>query len=128
MAAEFLDFRRSQTAATASAAKCVMLFASSIPCRPVQALAFPEFTTMAWADFRAARFALIFTGAAQTWLLVNIPATVAGTSETIRARSRFFPLSDPLPVPSFLMSQKTAAVLKPSGAQMDPGIFLTTLD
>src|ERR1700693_60943 len=40
------------------------------------------------------------------------------------ARSRFFPFSDPLPVPSFLISQKTAAALKPRGAQIEPEIVL----
>src|SRR5438128_3866484 len=88
----------------------------------MQAFAFPELTTIARANFLAARRPLIFTGAAQTWLVVNIPATAAGRSETIRARSRFCPFSDPLPVPSFLMSQKTEAHLKPRGAQIEPGI------
>ena len=77
---------------------------------------------MAWAKFCAAHFALTFTGAAQTWFAVNIPATAAGTSETISARSSFFPFSEPLPVPSRLMSQKTAAARNPSGAQIDPGV------
>src|ERR1700736_390813 len=109
--------------ASALAASSVMRRASTIPCRPVQALAFPEFTTIARADCFAARCRVIFTGAAQTWLVVNTPATDAGTSDTIKARSRFRPFSEPLPVPSFLMSQKTAAHLKPGGAQIEPGIF-----
>src|SRR5205823_423966 len=79
---------------------------------------------MARADFLAARWRLIFTGAAQTWFVVNIPATAAGTSETINARSSFRPFSEPLPVPSFLMSQKTDAHLKPRGAQIEPEIRL----
>ena len=61
-----------------------------------------------------------FTGAAQTWLVVNIPATVAGVSETMSARSRFWPLFEPLPVPSFLMSQNTPLARKPLGATMEP--------
>src|SRR5439155_2646666 len=66
-----------------------------------------------------------FTGAAQTWLVVNIPATVARTSETISARSRFLPFCEPLPVPSRLMSQKTPEARKPLGATMEPGTFLS---
>src|SRR6185369_16439711 len=54
--------------------------------------------------------------------VVNSPATVAGTSEMISARSRFNPLSDPLPVPSRLMSQKTPDARKPFGATIDPRI------
>src|SRR5205807_364057 len=70
-----------------------------------------------------ARFrALIFTGGAQTRFVVNTPAAAAGKSDTIRARSSLRPFSEPLPVPSFLMSQKTAAHRKPRGAQMDAGI------
>ena len=57
-------------------------------------------------------------------LVVNIPAIAAGTSETISARSRFCPFSEPLPVPSSLMSQKTAAALKPRGSQIEPEIVL----
>src|SRR4051794_10865863 len=62
------------------------------------------------------------TGAAQTWFVVNRPATTAGTSETMSARSRFLPLFEPLPVPSRLMSQKTPEVLKPCGAITEPDI------
>src|SRR5580693_4820140 len=100
-----------------------MRHASLNPCAPVAALAFPEFTTIARANFLAARCRLIFTGAAQTWLVVNIPATAAGTSETINAKSFLRPFSEPLPVPSLLMSQKTAAHLKPRGAQIEPEVF-----
>src|SRR5271156_6804802 len=66
----------------------------------------------------------VFTGAAQTWFVVNIPATVAGVAETMSARSRFGPLFEPLPVPSFLMSQKTPLARKPLGATREPGISL----
>src|ERR1035438_9572319 len=54
-----------------------------------------------------------------------MPATVAGASETMRARSRFFPLSEPLPVPRRLMSQKTPAARKPCGARIEPGIAVS---
>src|ERR1017187_5865508 len=54
-----------------------------------------------------------------------MPATVAGASETMRAMSRFFPLSEPLPVPRRLMSQKTPAARKPCGARMEPGISVS---
>ena len=47
------------------------------------------------------------------------PATVAGTSDTISARSRFCPLSEPLPVPRRLMSQNTPLARKPRGATTD---------
>src|SRR6185437_11390445 len=53
-----------------------------------------------------------------------MPATVDGTSETMSARSRFFPFCEPLPVPIRLMSQKTPAARKPFGATMEPGICL----
>jgi hypothetical protein len=89
-------------------------------------LAFPELTTIARANFLAAFRALTFTGAAQTWLVVNIPATAAGMSDTINARSSFRPFSEPFPVPMRLMSQNTAATLNPRGAQMEPGICLKT--
>ena len=94
--------------------------ASLSPWEPVQALAFPELATIACARprFRWARQTL--TGAAHTWLVVNIPAAVAGTSDTINAKSRFLPLSDPFPVPRRLISQNTPAARKPFGAVTDP--------
>ncbi|MEY2550923.1 MAG: hypothetical protein QOG12_1067 [Verrucomicrobiota bacterium] len=49
-----------------SAVICVINFASANPRAPVQALAFPELTTIPRAEFRFACFALTFTGAAQT--------------------------------------------------------------
>src|ERR1017187_2885753 len=54
-----------------------------------------------------------------------MPATVAGASETMRARSRFFPLSEPLPVPRRLMSQNTPAARKPCGARIELGIAVS---
>src|SRR5438874_1891942 len=101
-----------------------MASASFQPCLPVQALALPELTTMACAMPFLTRSMQTFTGAAQTWLVVNMPATVAGTSETMSARSRFLPFSDPFPVPSRLMSQKTPEARKPLGATMEPGMSL----
>ena len=53
--------------------------------------------------------------------VVNMPATLVGTSLTISVRSRFLPLLDPLPVPSRLMSQKTPLVRNPCGATTAPG-------
>src|ERR1700691_5098797 len=53
-----------------------------------------------------------------------MPAIVAGFAETMRARSRFWPLFEPLPVPSFLMSEKTPLAVKPAGATIDPVISL----
>ena len=98
-----------------------------MPCLPVHALAFPELTTIARAVCRAATFALSFTGAADTRFVVNVPATAAGVSETISARSGLAPLSDPLPVPSVLMPQNTAAASKPRGAQMESGIIFKVI-
>ncbi len=95
-----------------------------MPCRPVQALALPELMTMACATPRFTRSMQTFTGAAQTWLVVNMPATVAGTSETMSARSRFWPFVEPLPVPSRLMSQNTPLARKPCGATIEPLISL----
>src|SRR6266545_5689694 len=99
-----------------------MASASLQPCFPVQALALPELMTMAWAVPFFTRWRQSFTGGAQTWLVVNMPATLAGTSETIRARSRFLPFSEPLPVPRRLMSQKIPEARKPRGATMEPVI------
>ena len=98
--------------ASACSVKRAISRASFRPCLPVQALALPELTTTAWARPFFTRSTQTFTGAAQTWLVVNMPATVAGTSETMSARSRFLPLSEPLPVPRRLMSQKTPAAAK----------------
>src|SRR5471032_354260 len=53
-----------------------------------------------------------------------MPATVAGISETMSARSRFGPLFEPLPVPRRLMSQKTPLARKPFGATIEPEISL----
>src|SRR5205807_10576449 len=116
-----LDFLKQSSLSSADAVSRAIVWASRSPWRPVHALAFPEFTTIARASSLRACCWLIFTGAAQTWLVVNTPATAAGASETIKAKSRFCPFSEPLPVPSFLMSQKTAAHLKPRGAQIEPG-------
>ncbi len=96
--------------------------ASFNPCLPVQALALPELATMAWARPRPTRSRQTFTGAAQVWLVVNMPAAVAGTSDTINARSRLWPFSDPLPVPSRLISQNTPDARKPRGATIEPSI------
>src|SRR5438128_1059492 len=54
------------SAATEAAVNRAICCASAIPCRPVQVFALPELTTMARASFFRARFALTFTGAAQT--------------------------------------------------------------
>ena len=48
------------------ASRAVISSASFIPCLPVQALALPEFTTMAWAIPFFTRGMQTFTGAAQT--------------------------------------------------------------
>src|SRR5262245_31283052 len=63
-----------------------------------------------------------FTGAAQTWLVVNNPATRAIASDTTSAKSFFRPLLEPFPVPIRLISQKTPAARNPRGAVMEPGI------
>src|SRR5258708_4946534 len=106
------------------AATAVISSASRRPRAPVQALALPELTTMARAVDLFARGRLTLTGAAQTWLVVNSPATAAGVSETMSARSRLPPLLDPLPVPRRLMSQKTPEARKPFGAVTEPGMDL----
>src|SRR6185369_443510 len=111
---------RSQRAVSAAISN-----ASLAPCRPVQALALPELTTMAWPIPDPTRLAHTFTGAAQTWLVVNIPATTAGTVDTINARSRFGPLLEPLPVPRRLMSQNTPPARKPWGETIEPGISIS---
>src|SRR5215813_3356656 len=49
-----------------------------------------------------------------------MPATIAGASDTISARSLFCPFSEPFPVPRRLISQKTPEALKPFGATTPP--------
>src|SRR6185503_3028814 len=97
-------------------------FASFNPCLPVHALAFPELTTMTWARPLLRRAIQTFTGAAHTWFVVNMPAAALGTCDRIIAKSRFWPLSEPLPVPNRLMSQNTPLALKPCGATIEPGM------
>ena len=78
---------------------------SFTPCSPVKALALPLLTIMArlvlevWSAFR-----LIGTVGDTTWLSVNTPAAVAGTSETISARSL---------TPFFLRPQATPPARNP---------------
>ena len=107
---------------SAAAASSVIRAASFIPCSPVQALALPELTTTACALPAAARRRQSLTGAAATWLVVNNPAALAGTSDRIKPKSRFFPLFEPFPVPKRLMSQNSPEARKPAGAVTDPGI------
>jgi len=99
--------------------------ASFIPCFPVQAFALPELTTIACARPFFTRSRHTLTGAAQIWFVVNKPATVAGTFDTISPRSRFCPLSEPLPVPIRFMSQNTPEALNPCGATIEPKISIT---
>src|SRR5439155_3425298 len=87
--------------------------------RPVHAFALPEFATIARATPPRTRSMHSRTGAAHTWFVVNMPATAAGPSQTISARSRLAPFSEPRPVPSRLMSQNTPAARKPRGARME---------
>ena len=49
-----------------------------MPCLPVQALALPELTTTTCAVPFFMRSTQIFTGAAQTWLVVNMPGDGRG--------------------------------------------------
>src|SRR6266496_5780113 len=76
---------------------------------------------MACATPLRTRAAQSLTGAAQTWLVVNMPATVAGSSERMNARSGLFPFWDPLPVPRRLISQNTPEARNPFGAVIEPG-------
>ncbi len=62
--------------ASACSVKRAISRASFKPCLPVQALALPELTTTAWALPFLTRSTQTFTGAAQAWLVVNMPATV----------------------------------------------------
>ncbi len=95
-----------------------MARASFSPRSPVQALAFPEFTTIACADALDALGSLTLTGAAQTWFVVNMPATAAGASDTINAMSLL--ADEPLPSPAGLMPQCAPAERKPFGAFTEP--------
>src|SRR3984957_3965674 len=58
-----------------------------MPVAPVQAFAFPLFTTTARISAERRWFAETRTGAAFILLVVNVAAATAGKSETIRARS-----------------------------------------
>ena len=78
--------------------------AAANPASPVQALALPLFTRIAWAWPRRSLCWQRSTGAALTLLVVNTPAAFAGLSATIRARSRR---------PGFLMAASTAAARNP---------------
>ena len=70
--------RRSRSAPAASRH---ISTASISPCRPVQALAFPEFTTIPRNFPPRIRSRPILIGAANTLLVVNTAAAVAGTSQ-----------------------------------------------
>jgi len=115
-----LDCLKQSSLSSANAVSRVIVWASPSPWRPVQALAFPEFTTIARASSLRACCRLIFTGAAQTWFVVNTPATAAGVSETSKRDHAFGPFSEPLPVPSFLMSQENRGAFETRGAQIEP--------
>ena len=77
--------------------------------------------TTACAIPLAIRETQTLTGAAQIWLVVNMPAAEQGTSLTSNAKSRFAPLLDPFPVPNRLISQNTPAALNPRAATTAPG-------
>jgi len=67
----------------------------------------------AHADFPAARCALTFTGAAQNLMVVNIPATPDGISETIKREIALLPFLRALAGTEFLdVAKKLAAALK----------------
>ena len=95
--------RRSGIFSNLAAARLVDRAASN-PRGPLQALALPAFTRMAWAVPARRRAWVITTGAALTRFLVKTPAAAAGVSATIRARSR---------TPGFLMAAAVAANLNP---------------
>ena len=90
--------------------------ASSIPRRPVSALALPLFTTTA-CSLSEFSFIITCTGAALTLLLVNPAHAVAGTSEYKRARSS----------ERYLTPLCTPAALKPCGVVTPPSITSTIL-
>src|SRR5258707_264355 len=84
-----------------------------IPVAPVQAFAFPLFTTTARISAERMLFAQNRTGAALIRLVVNVAAAMAGLSGTIRARSGpgFF---------SPLIPHRTAEARNPLGAVTPP--------
>jgi hypothetical protein len=95
-----------------------------MPCLPVQALALPEFTTTACAAcrlFHAGHANFDRRGA--DLVGGEHAGDGGGVSETMSARSRFWPLLEPLPVPRRLMSQNTPLAEKPLGATMAAGNF-----
>jgi hypothetical protein len=61
--------------------------ASASPCPPIQALAQPEFTTIACARFLAIWLWDKMTGADLIWLVVKTPAALQGTLEQRMAKS-----------------------------------------
>ena len=87
--------------------------ASLTPCSPVQAFAFPLFTTTALALPEVSRAISTRTGAALNALVVNTPAIEHSTSDRIRARSK----------PSFLIPHLTPAAVNPLAAVTPPSIF-----
>src|SRR5579871_5721475 len=89
-----------------------------MPSGPVQALALPLLATIAHALPDFACFMLNFTGAAFTWFVVNVAATVAGLSETMSAMS----LS-----PEALIPPARPAARNPRGAVTQPSTRLHEL-
>ena len=74
-------------ARTSAAAALAIATASSSPCSPVHAFAFPLLTTIA-RNVPPARCRRVTThGAAMTWFVVKIPAALHGRSDAITATS-----------------------------------------
>ena len=105
---------------SSSAALAAVLLTLAAPCSPVAALAFPALTTTARMSLDGNRSRHHFTGAAQTRLVVNVPATEQGPSATSKARSS---------PPEGLMPAFTAPARNPWGMNNEIGslIALTNL-
>src|SRR3954454_5811351 len=100
---------------SASAARVAVRRAFRSPCAPVAALALPALITMARIASEGTRARSQRTGAAQTRLVVNIPAAAHGPSAASTARSS---------PPDGLIPALTAAARKPAGIERGTCSFI----
>lgn len=103
---------------TASAVQAAMRAVSAAPRDPVQAFAFPLLTTTPRENPEASRSRHQSTGAAWTWLVVNTPATAAGSSETHSAMS----FTPPLLIPAWIPADRN-----PAGISADSTICVVVI-
>jgi len=92
------------------------------PWAPLPALSLPELTTMRGRGFICHVAWLTLTGSAQTWLVVNSPATAAGVRRREREGRVWLPLLEGHLPCEALMSKKRRRARKPFGSGDEPGM------